>query len=101
MGVFSGFHTHFFQMLKHCATRTHEVWDRLYLLSISGEAFAGAAEFVAEFSGDEHFRFGDFAEGEDDVFNVLADGPRLEEEKPEDPKEYDPPAHESPRVAKV
>ena len=32
MGVFSGFHTHFFQMLKHCATRTHEVWDRLYLL---------------------------------------------------------------------
>ncbi len=31
MGVFSGFHTHFFQMLKHCATRTHEVWDRLYL----------------------------------------------------------------------
>ena len=31
MGVFSGFHTHFFQMLKHCATRTHEVWDRLYV----------------------------------------------------------------------
>jgi hypothetical protein len=31
MGVFSGFHAHFFPQLKHWATRTHEVWDRLYL----------------------------------------------------------------------
>ena len=33
MGVFSGFHAHFFPLLKHCATRTHEVWDRLYFSS--------------------------------------------------------------------
>jgi len=31
MGVFSGFHAHFFPLLKHCATRTHEIWDRLYI----------------------------------------------------------------------
>jgi hypothetical protein len=31
MGVFSGFHAHFFLRLKHCGTRTQDVWDRLYV----------------------------------------------------------------------
>ena len=43
MGVFSGFHAHFFPRLKHCPTRTHQVWDRLYVSAFNNRNAAAIA----------------------------------------------------------
>ena len=41
---------------------------RVARIEVSGKAFAGAAEDVAEFVGDAEFGLGDLAEGEEDFF---------------------------------